>query len=55
MIQSPKLMLTMVWGVTGFHVIKLLAKGSVFGAKYYIDEILSHIAAWHNADEGRTH
>jgi hypothetical protein len=54
MIQSPKLILTFVWGVTGFHVIRLLAKGSTFDAMYYIDEILSEIAIWRDAQGGGT-
>jgi hypothetical protein len=43
-IQSPKFMLTVVWSVTGIHVIKLLPKESTFNSCYDIDEILSEIA-----------
>jgi hypothetical protein len=35
-------------------VIKLLAKGSTCDARSYIDEILSEIASWHEAEGGGT-
>jgi hypothetical protein len=45
-IQSPKFVLTIVWGVAVVHGIKLLRKGDTFNACYYIDEILSEITSW---------
>jgi hypothetical protein len=45
-------MLTIVWGVTGFHVVKLLPKGGTFNANSYTNEILSEIACWREA-QGR--
>jgi hypothetical protein len=47
-------MLIIVWGVTGFHVVKLLPKGGIFNASYYTDEILSEIARWSEAQGGST-
>jgi hypothetical protein len=38
-IQSPKFMLTRVWGGPGFYVVKLLPKGGTFNASYDADEI----------------
>jgi hypothetical protein len=42
-IPSPKFMLTIVWGATGFHVLKLLPKGGTFNASYHTTEILSEV------------
>jgi hypothetical protein len=47
-------MLTIVWGVTGFHVVKLLPKGGNFNANEYTNEILSEIACWGEAQGGGT-
>jgi hypothetical protein len=47
-------MLTIVWGVTGFLVVKLLPKGGTFDARYSTDEILSEIACWREAQRGST-
>jgi histone-lysine N-methyltransferase SETMAR len=47
-------MLTIVWGVTGFHVVKLLPKGGIFNPSYCIDEIVSEIASWREAQKGST-
>jgi histone-lysine N-methyltransferase SETMAR len=48
-IQSPKFMLTIVWGATGFHLVKLLPKGGGgVNASYYTTEILSEIVRWRN-------
>jgi hypothetical protein len=40
-IQSANFMLTIVCGVTGFHVVKRLLKRGTFNACYCIDESLS--------------
>jgi hypothetical protein len=34
-VQSPKFVLTVVWNLTRFHVLKTLSKGRKFNAKYY--------------------
>jgi hypothetical protein len=51
-IQSPIFMLTIVWGDTGLHVIKLLPKGGSFNACDYTTEILSEIVCWRNEEPG---
>jgi histone-lysine N-methyltransferase SETMAR len=51
-IQSPKFMLTIVWGVIGFHVVKLPPKGGTVKASDYIDEIISQIPSWREAQGG---
>jgi histone-lysine N-methyltransferase SETMAR len=47
-------MLTIVWGVTGFHVVKLLPKDGTFNANFDMNEILSEIACWREAQGGGT-
>jgi hypothetical protein len=34
-VQSPKFMLTVVWNLIGFHVLKTLPKGRKSNAQYY--------------------
>jgi histone-lysine N-methyltransferase SETMAR len=53
-IQSPKFMLTRVWGVTGCYVVKLLPKGGTLNASEYTDAILSEIACWREVQRGST-
>jgi hypothetical protein len=45
-VQSPKLMLTIVWNPIGFHVLKALTKGRKFNAQYYTNDILVAISDW---------
>jgi hypothetical protein len=45
MIQSPKLMLTLVWNPHGFHVAEAMPKGEIFTAASYIRNILVEIVA----------
>jgi hypothetical protein len=42
-IQSPKLMITVVWNTKRFHVIEAPSKCTEFNASYYITEILEWI------------
>jgi hypothetical protein len=35
-VESPKLMLTVVWNPIGFHVLKALPEGRKFKTQYYI-------------------
>jgi hypothetical protein len=42
-VQSPKLMLTIVWNPSGFHIVKALPKGWKFSAQYYTNNILRAI------------
>jgi hypothetical protein len=39
-VQSPKLMLTIVWNSSGFHIVNALPKGGKFSAQYYTNNIL---------------
>jgi hypothetical protein len=45
-LQSPTLMLTIVWNPSGFHVLKALPKGGKFSAQYYTNNILIAISDW---------
>jgi hypothetical protein len=45
-IQSKKFMLTIVWNVHGFCLIKVLEKGRKFTAGHYIVEILEPLSQW---------
>jgi hypothetical protein len=53
-IESPTFMLTVVWGVTGFHVVKRFPKGGTFPASYYVNQIVPEIASWREGQRGRT-
>jgi histone-lysine N-methyltransferase SETMAR len=39
-------MLTIVWNLRGFHLIKVLENGRKFNAGYYIAEILESLSQW---------
>jgi hypothetical protein len=39
-VQSEKVMITIVWNPSGFHLIKLLPKRFKFNARYYVTQIL---------------
>jgi hypothetical protein len=43
-VQSPTLMLTIVWNPSGFHIVKALSKDGKFSAKYYTNNILVAIS-----------
>jgi histone-lysine N-methyltransferase SETMAR len=43
---NRKIMLTIVWNLRGFHLIKVLEKGRKFNAGYYIAEILKSLSQW---------
>jgi hypothetical protein len=51
-VQSPKFMLTVVWNLIGFHVLKTLAKGRKFNAQYYTNDILVAISDWRQQTGG---
>jgi hypothetical protein len=53
-IESAKVTLIVIWGVTGFHVVKLLPKGDTFNASDYVNEIISEIASWREGQGGKT-
>jgi hypothetical protein len=45
-IQSPKLMLTIVWNPGGFHIVNFLPTGCKFNAQYDTNRILLEISGW---------
>jgi hypothetical protein len=45
-VQSPTLMLTIVWNPSGFHIVKALPKGRKFSTQYYTNNILIAISDW---------
>jgi hypothetical protein len=46
MIQSPKLMLTVMWNLSEFPVVKSLPKGTKFKAQSDVNNILIGISDW---------
>jgi hypothetical protein len=42
-IQSPKMMVTVAWNTSEFHVLAALPKDTKFNTRYYITNILGHI------------
>jgi histone-lysine N-methyltransferase SETMAR len=51
-IQSPKFILTVVWNLIGFHVLKSLPKGRRFNAQYYTKNLLVAISDWRRQTGG---
>jgi histone-lysine N-methyltransferase SETMAR len=45
-VQSPKLMLTIFWNPSGFHIVKALPKGGKFSTQYYTNDIFIAISDW---------
>jgi transposase len=45
-VQSPTVMLTIVWNPSGFHIVKALPKGGKFSAQYYTKNIRIAISGW---------
>jgi hypothetical protein len=45
-----KFMLTIVWNLRGFHLIKVLAKGRKFNAGYYTVETLEPLSQWRSIE-----
>jgi histone-lysine N-methyltransferase SETMAR len=45
-VQSPKLMPTIVWNPSGFHIVKALSKGGKFSAQYHTNNILIALSDW---------
>jgi transposase len=52
-IQSEKVMLTIVWNLSGFHVINVLPKGFKFNASYYVTQTLDPLSKWRRIQVGR--
>jgi hypothetical protein len=53
-IQSEKVMLTIVWNPSGFHLINVLPKGFKFNASFYVTQILGQLSDWRRTQVGRT-
>jgi hypothetical protein len=55
-IQSEKVMLTIVWNPSGFHLINVLPKGFKFkfNASFYVTLILGPLSDWRRTQVGRT-
>jgi hypothetical protein len=51
-VQSPTLMLMIVWNPIGFHVLKALPNGCKFNAQYYTNDILIAISDWRRQTRG---
>jgi histone-lysine N-methyltransferase SETMAR len=54
MIQSEKVMLTIVWNPSGFHLINILPKEFKFNASFDITQILGLLSDWCRIHVGRT-
>jgi uncharacterized membrane protein len=50
-IQSPKLMPTIVWNLRRFHVMKVLQKGMKFNSQYDTNKIVASISDWRQERE----
>jgi histone-lysine N-methyltransferase SETMAR len=53
-IQSEKVMLTIVWNPSCFHLINVLPKGFNFNASFYVTQILGQLSDWWRTQVGRT-
>jgi hypothetical protein len=55
-IQSEKVMLTIVWNHSGFHLINVVPKGFKFefNASFYVTQILGPRSDWRRTQVGRT-
>jgi hypothetical protein len=51
-IQSRKLTLTIVWNLSGFHLINVLSNGRKFNMSHYITNILGPLADWRTFRRG---
>jgi hypothetical protein len=53
-IQSEKVMLTIVWNPSGFHLINVLTKWFKSNASCYVTQILGPLSDWRRTQVGRT-
>jgi histone-lysine N-methyltransferase SETMAR len=53
-IESEKVMITILWSPSGFHLIKLLLKGVKLNAGDYVAQILDPLSVWRRIQIGRT-
>jgi hypothetical protein len=52
-IQSEKVMLTMVWNSSGFHIINVAPKKFRFNAIFSVSQILVPLSDWRRTQVGR--
>jgi hypothetical protein len=53
-VQSEKMIITIVWNLSGFHLIKLRPKEFKFNASYDITQIIDPFSVWPGTRIGRT-
>jgi hypothetical protein len=53
-VQSQKVMLTIVRNPGGFHLVNILPKGFKFNESYYVTQILDPLSKWRRTQVGRT-
>jgi hypothetical protein len=51
-IRSGKMMLTIAWNPTGFHLVNVLSKECKFNATHFITEMSSLLAEWPRNNAG---
>jgi hypothetical protein len=54
MIQSEKVMLTIVWNPPGFHLIGFLSRRAKFNSSHYVTNVLSPLTICHETQVGKT-
>jgi hypothetical protein len=54
MVQSPKMMIIIVWSLIDFHAVDVLPKGRKFNAHHYISVILQSLTDWHIGEVAAT-
>jgi hypothetical protein len=53
-VQSQKVMLTIVWNPGGFHLVNILPNGFKFNASHSVTQILDPLSKWRRTQVGRT-
>jgi hypothetical protein len=53
-VQSQKVMFTIVWNPGGFHLVNILLKRFKFNASYHVTQILDPLSKWRRTQVGRT-
>jgi histone-lysine N-methyltransferase SETMAR len=51
-IQSKKFVFMIIWNPRGFHLIKILEKGSKFNTGHYVAEMLEPLSQWRSTEAG---
>jgi hypothetical protein len=53
-VQSEKVMITIVWNPSGFHLIKRPPRGFKFNVSYDITQTLDPLSVWRGSQIGKT-